>query len=56
MRHLSWLTLALVLLLSGAADAARPRVFGTIVVTLDPQGVELAGWQMRADFGKSDTS
>lgn len=54
MRHLSWLSLALVLLLVGSADAARPRVFGTIVVTLDPQGVELAGWQLRCDFGKSD--
>ena len=54
MKHLSWLTLALVLFVAGAADAARPRVFGTIVVTLDPQGAELAGWQLRADFGKSD--
>jgi hypothetical protein len=54
MRHLSWLTLALVLFVASAADAARPRVFGTIVVTLDPQGAELAGWQLRADFGKSD--
>lgn len=54
MRHLSWLPLALVLLLAGQADAARPRIFGTIVVTLDPAGRELAGWQLRADFGKSD--
>lgn len=54
MRHLSWLTLALVLFVAGTADAARPRIFGTIVVTLDPAGQELAGWQLRADFGKSD--
>ena len=54
MRKLTWLTLALVLLVAATADAARPRVFGTIVITIDPQGQELAGWQLRADFGKSD--
>jgi len=54
MRHLPWLSLALVLLLVGSASAERPRVFGTIVLTIDAAGEELAGWQLRADFGKSD--
>ena len=54
MRRLTWLTLALALLICANADAARPRVFGTIVITIDSQGQQLAGWQLRADFGKSD--
>jgi hypothetical protein len=52
MRHLSWLPLALVLYLASSVGAAPPKTFGTVVVTLDPMGEELAGWQLRADFGK----
>jgi hypothetical protein len=54
MRRLTWLSLALVLLTAASASAERPRVFGTIVVTIDSGDAELAGWQLRADFGKSD--
>ena len=54
MKHLSWFSLALVLFLATSASAERPRVFGTIVLTIDTAGQELAGWQLRADFGESD--
>jgi hypothetical protein len=53
-RQLTWLSLALVLFAANQAFAERPRVFGTIVVTIDSGDAELAGWQLRADFGKSD--
>lgn len=59
MRSMSFFALALLLVLGASASAAgetadRPRVFSVLRLEIDPSGAELSGWQLRADFGKSD--
>jgi hypothetical protein len=58
MKLLPWLSLALALF-AGPASAdetavAPARSFATIEVWIDSGESVLAGWQLRADFGKSD--
>lgn len=55
MKLLSWLSLALILLVAGTATAEGERRFSTLNLQIDTSGEELSAWQLRAEFVDPDT-
>jgi len=55
MRTLSWLSLAVILLVASTAVADGEREFSTVRVQIDTSAAELSAWQLRAEFADPDT-
>lgn len=55
MRILSWLSLAVILLVSSTAAADGERQFSTVRVQIDTSAAELSAWQLHAEFADPDT-
>jgi hypothetical protein len=55
MKILSWLSLAVILLVASSAAAEGEREFSTLQVQIDTSAAELSAWQLRAEFVDPET-